>query len=133
MIKSKPPFQNIVNFTTFTDLKSTLFLPIMTGLFISFGLSTKSPLTFFSASAGAVGTDKALALTLAASGAAAAFIRFCLLFLRYSWSRRSSSACFFSARPNGFIRAGCRKRKKKNYEIRIKIIIPITSILSRQY
>ncbi|HQT22161.1 MAG: hypothetical protein B7X86_05125 [Sphingobacteriales bacterium 17-39-43] len=48
----------------------------MKELFISFGLSTKSPLTFFSASAGAVGTDKAIALTLTASGAAAAFCFF---------------------------------------------------------
>jgi len=45
-------------------------------MFISFGLSTKSPLTFFFASAGAVGNDKALALTLIASGAAAAFCFF---------------------------------------------------------
>jgi len=48
----------------------------MTGLFISFGLSTKSPLTFFSASAGAVGKGQAKALTLIASGAAAAFCYF---------------------------------------------------------
>ena len=48
----------------------------MTGLFISFGLSTKSPLTFFSASAGAVGTVPAKAITLIASGAAAAFCYF---------------------------------------------------------
>ena len=48
----------------------------MTGMFISFGLSTKSPLTFFSASAGAVGTVKAKPLTLIASGAAAAFCFF---------------------------------------------------------
>jgi hypothetical protein len=40
---------------------------------------------------------QAKALTLIASGAAAAFIRFSLLFLRYSWSRRTSSACYFSA------------------------------------
>jgi len=57
-------------------LKSAIFLPNMTGLIISFGQSTKSPLTFFSASAGAVGTDQALALTLIASGAAAAFCFF---------------------------------------------------------
>ena len=36
----------------------------------------KSPLAFFSASAGAVGTVKAIALTLIASGAAAAFCFF---------------------------------------------------------
>ena len=48
----------------------------------------KSPLAFFSASAGAVGTVKAIALTLIASGAAAAF-------------------CFFSA-------AGKEKRKIKS-------------------
>jgi hypothetical protein len=48
----------------------------MTGLFMSFGLSTKSPLTFFSASAGAVGTGQARALTLIASGVAAAFCFF---------------------------------------------------------
>jgi hypothetical protein len=45
-------------------------------LFISFGLSTKSPLTFFSASAGAAGTGQAIAITLIASGAAAAFCFF---------------------------------------------------------
>ncbi len=67
-----------------------MFIPILTGLFICFGLSTKSPLTFFSASAGAVGTDQALALTLIASGAAAAF-------------------CYFSA-------AGKVKRKIKSKE-----------------
>ena len=48
----------------------------------------KSPLAFFSASAGAVGTVKAIALTLIASGAAAAF-------------------CFFSA-------AGKEKRNIEN-------------------
>jgi len=45
-------------------------------LLISFGLSTKSPLPFFSASAGAVRKSQALALPLIASGAAAAFIRY---------------------------------------------------------
>jgi hypothetical protein len=45
-------------------------------LFISFGPSTKSPLTFFSASAGAVGTGQAKVLTLIASGAAVAFCFF---------------------------------------------------------
>jgi hypothetical protein len=40
---------------------------------------------------------QAKALAFIASGAAAAFIRFSLLFLRYSWSRRTSSACYFSA------------------------------------
>ena len=55
----------------------------------------KSPLAFFSASAGAVGTVKAIALTLIASGAAAAF-------------------CFFSA-------AG--KEKENNYELRIRSLI----------
>ncbi len=44
-------------------IKPAVFLPKLTGLFISFGQSTKSPLTFFSASAGAVGTDQAKALT----------------------------------------------------------------------
>jgi hypothetical protein len=48
----------------------------MIGLFISFGLSTKSPLTFFSASAGAAGPDQAKAITLIASGAAVAFCFF---------------------------------------------------------
>jgi len=86
----------------------------MTGLFISFGLSTKSPLTFFSASAGAVRKGQALALTSIASGAAAAFIRFCLLFLRHSWSRRSSSACFFSAEG---------KEKENNYELKIRSLL----------
>jgi len=57
-------------------LKPAVFLNILTGLFISFGLSTKSPLTFFSASAGAAGIDQAQALTLIASGAAAAFCFF---------------------------------------------------------
>jgi len=45
-------------------------------LFISFGPSTKSPLTFFSASAGAEGTGQAKVLTLIASGAAVAFCFF---------------------------------------------------------
>jgi hypothetical protein len=76
MIKSKPPFYFGINFYSFTALKSAIFLPRIIGLFISFGLSTKSPLTFFSASAGAVGTGKAKALTLIASGAAAAFCFF---------------------------------------------------------
>jgi len=49
---------------------------VVIGLIISFGQSTKSPLTFFSASAGAVSTVKAFALTLIASGAAAAFCFF---------------------------------------------------------
>ncbi|OYZ28907.1 MAG: hypothetical protein B7X86_16185 [Sphingobacteriales bacterium 17-39-43] len=48
----------------------------MTGLFISFGLSTKSPLTFFSALAGAVATSQALILTFEAADAAAAFCFF---------------------------------------------------------
>ncbi len=108
-IKSNTHFQYNLNLYIFTDFNPALFIPIIAGLFISFGQSTKSPLTFFSASAGAVGTDKALALTLAASGAAAAFIRFCLLLLKYSWSRRSSSACYFSA-------AGKVKRKIKGRE-----------------
>jgi len=45
---------------------------------ISFGLSTKSPLTFFPPprAVGAVGTVQAQALTLIASGAAAAFCYF---------------------------------------------------------
>jgi hypothetical protein len=78
MLKSKPNFQFSISFYRFASIKYAIFLPIMTGLFISYGQSTKSPLTFFSASAGAVGTDKAKALTLTASGAAAAFIRFFL-------------------------------------------------------
>jgi UDP-N-acetylmuramyl pentapeptide phosphotransferase/UDP-N-acetylglucosamine-1-phosphate transferase len=45
----------------------------------------------------AVGTGQARALTLVASGAPAAFIRICQLFLRHSWSRRTSSVCYFSA------------------------------------
>jgi len=67
-----------------------VFLPILTGLFISFGLSTKSPLTFFSALAGAVETSQALILTFEAADAAAAF-------------------CFFSA-------AGKEKRKIMRYK-----------------
>ncbi len=106
-IKSNTLFQHNFNVYIFTDFNPAVFIPIIGGLFISFGQSTKSPLTFFSASAGAAGTDKALALTLAASGAAAAFIRFCLLFSRHSWSRRTSSACYFSA-------AGKVKRKIKS-------------------
>ncbi len=90
-----------------------MFIPKRTGLFISFGLSTKSPLTFFSASAGAVGTNQAKALTLAASGAAAAFIRFSLLFLRYSWSRRTSSACYFSA--EGKVKRKIKSREYNHY------------------
>ena len=75
--KASPlPFQYNITFILKTDLKPAVFLPILTGLFISFGLSTKSPLTFFSASAGAAGTDQAKALTLIASGAAAAFCFF---------------------------------------------------------
>lgn len=66
-----------------------------------FGLSTKSLSTFFFVpifiGIAAVGTGQARALTLVASGAPAAFIRICQLFLRHSWSRRTSSACFFSA------------------------------------
>jgi hypothetical protein len=73
----------------------------MTGLFMRFGLSTKSLSTFFFVpifiGIAAVGTGKARALTLVASGAPAAFIRICQLFLRNSWSRRTSSACYFSA------------------------------------
>ena len=57
-------------------MKSAIFLPIITELFISFGLSTESTLTFFSAPAGAVGTVQAKALTFIASGAAAAFCYF---------------------------------------------------------
>jgi hypothetical protein len=74
--KQAPQFQYDITFYTLTDLKPAVFLHILTGLFISFGLSTKSPLTFFSASAGAAGTDQAQALTLIASGAAAAFCFF---------------------------------------------------------
>jgi len=50
-------------------------------MFISFGLSTKSPLTFFfpPKADGAVCIDQALVMTLIASGAAAAFIRFWLI------------------------------------------------------
>ena len=66
-----------------------------------FGLSSKSLSTFFSVpifiGIAAVGTGQARALSLIALGAAAAFIRICQLFLRLSWSRRTSSACFFSA------------------------------------
>ena len=89
-LKCNTHFQYNFNLYIFTDFNPALFIPIIAGLFISFGQSTKSPLTFFSASAGAVGTDKALALTLAASGAAAAF-------------------CYFSA-------AGKVKRKIKSRE-----------------
>jgi hypothetical protein len=80
-----------------------------------------------------------MAITLIASGEAEAFTHICQLFLRHSWSRRTSSAFFFSARPNGFIRAGCRnlpqgslstnkktkKRKKKREKLLVmnKIII----------
>jgi len=83
------------NFYIFTDFKPAVFLHIITGLFISFGLSTKSPLTFFSASAGAVGKGQAIALTSIASGAAAAF-------------------CFFSAEG---------KEKENNYELKIRSLI----------
>ena len=31
----------------FADIKPAIFIPIPTGLLISFGLSTKSPITFF--------------------------------------------------------------------------------------
>ena len=82
-------------FFIFTDFKPAVFVPILTGLFISFGLSTKSPLTFFSASAGAVGTVQAKALTFIASGAAAAF-------------------CFFSAEG---------KEKENNYELKIRSLL----------
>jgi len=51
-------------------------LLIRTGLFIRFGLSTKSPLTFFSALAGAVITGKAYILPFEAADAAAAFCFF---------------------------------------------------------
>jgi hypothetical protein len=44
-------------------------------LLICFGQSTKSPFTFFSASAGAACSIQAFVVTLIASGAAAAFIR----------------------------------------------------------
>jgi hypothetical protein len=51
----------------------------MTGLFMHFGLSTKSLSTFFFVpifiGIAAVGTGQARALTLVASGATAAFIR----------------------------------------------------------
>jgi hypothetical protein len=63
-------------YITFTAAKPAIFLPILIGSLISFGQSTKSPLTFFSASAGAVRKGKAKALTLIASGAAAAFCFF---------------------------------------------------------
>jgi hypothetical protein len=51
-------------------------MPSHTGMFISFGLSIESTLSFFSASAGAVRIGQALELTLIASGAAAAFCFF---------------------------------------------------------
>ncbi|MFA6946113.1 MAG: hypothetical protein WC220_09445, partial [Pedobacter sp.] len=67
-------------FYAFTDIKPAVFIPIPTGLLISFGLSTKFPLTFFPSrlpsGSGAVRTNQALALPLIASGAAAAFIRY---------------------------------------------------------
>ena len=75
-IKSNTHFQCNFNLYIFTDFNPAVFIPIIAGLFISFGLSTKSPLTFFSASAGAVGKGQAIALTLIASGAAAAFCFF---------------------------------------------------------
>jgi len=75
--KKLVPLQDYINFyTSFPALKPAVFLPILTELLISFGPSTKSPLTFFSASAGAVGKGKAIVLTLTASGAAAAFCFF---------------------------------------------------------
>ena len=68
--KARPPFQHDITFYTLTDLKPAVFLHILTGLFIGFGLSTKSPLTFFSVpisiGTGAAGTDQAQALTLIA-------------------------------------------------------------------
>ncbi|WP_090700109.1 hypothetical protein [Daejeonella rubra] len=48
----------------------------MKRLLIGFGQSTKSPFTFFSASAGAACSNQALVVTLIASGAAAAFCFF---------------------------------------------------------
>ena len=83
------------NFYIFTNFIPAVYVPIMKGLFISFGLSTKSPLTFFSASAGAVRKGQAIALTSIASGAAAAL-------------------CFFSA-------AG--KEKEDNYELKIMSLL----------
>ena len=63
-------------FFALLTLNIAIFIPKGTGLFISFGPSNTSPLTFFSASAGAVRIVRALALTLIASGAAAAFCYF---------------------------------------------------------
>ena len=58
-IKRNTLFQHKFNIYIFTDFNHAVVIPIIGGLFISFGQSTKSPLTFFSASAGAVGTDQA--------------------------------------------------------------------------
>jgi hypothetical protein len=58
-IKRNTLFQHNFNIYVFTDFNPAVFIPIIGGSLISFGQSTKSPLTFFSASAGAAGTDQA--------------------------------------------------------------------------
>jgi hypothetical protein len=65
-----------------------------------------------SALTGAAITDLALAKPFIAAGAAVGFIRCCLLFLKgaHGLSAQGGSAWYFFARPNGFIRAGSRKR-----------------------
>jgi hypothetical protein len=63
-------------FFALLTLNIALFIPKGTGLFIGSSPSNASPLTFFSASAGAVRIVQAKALTLIASGAAAAFCYF---------------------------------------------------------
>jgi hypothetical protein len=79
---------------------------------VRFGLSTKSPLTFFSASAGAAGTVKAIALTsivpnLRDSGGVYSF-----LFIVFKVLMVSSYLL-------GMFLFCCRKRKENNYELRI--------------
>jgi hypothetical protein len=61
---------------SFQSKNTAIYKPLLTGLFINSDQSTKSPLTFFSASAGAVHIGQTLVLTLIASGAAAAFCYF---------------------------------------------------------
>jgi hypothetical protein len=64
-----------ISFSTFTDIHKAKNRVILKGLLISFGQSTKSPFTFFYASAGAACSIEAFVVTLIASGAASAFIR----------------------------------------------------------
>jgi len=81
-------------------------------LFISFGLSTKSPLTFFPASAGAAGTGQAIAITLIVPKLRDSGGIYSFLFIVFK-------ALMVSSYLLGMFLFCCRKRKENNYELGI--------------